>query len=216
MTLDLAALALHEPYIASNNVIIGDGSCLSITHIGSFSLTSLPTPLLFNNVLHVSAISKTSSQFLPFMPITLLISYFFTLFFRYRIVTQWSLWFMGNVEMVSITDQSPSLFSLSLWFCPLRFCPYFLLYPCGIVVSVIRPYPFFTNFFAFYVFLFLKNIHVPFLVIPAILIKVTSYLLLNLALPLPPLLMSFSLMFGPHPFPFLMVFTTRLFLLTIT
>ena len=27
MTMDLAALALHNPYTASNSVIIGDGSC---------------------------------------------------------------------------------------------------------------------------------------------------------------------------------------------
>ena len=58
MTTDLAALDLHNPYTTSNIVIIGDGSGLSIAHIGSFSLTSLPTPLLFNNVLHVLAMSK--------------------------------------------------------------------------------------------------------------------------------------------------------------
>ena len=57
--------------------------------------------------------------------------------------------------------------------------------------------------------------YVLFHVTPVILIKIISYLLLNPTLPLPPLLMSFSLMFGPHPFPLLMVFTTTLFLLTI-
>ena len=55
-----------------------------------------------------------------------------------------------------------------------------------------------------------------FLVPPAILIKVTSYLLLNQALALPLFLMSFSLMFRLQPFHLLMVFTTMLFLLTIT
>ena len=58
MTSDLAALTLHKPYTASDSVIIGDGSGLSIVNIGSFSLTSLLTPLLFSNVLHVSAMSK--------------------------------------------------------------------------------------------------------------------------------------------------------------
>ena len=58
MTTDLATLALHEPYTTSNNVIIGDGTSLSIANIGSFTLTSLPTPLLFTNVLHVPAMSK--------------------------------------------------------------------------------------------------------------------------------------------------------------
>ena len=58
MTTDLVALTLHELYIASNSVIIGDGSGLSIANIGSFYLTSLPPPLLFSNVLHMSAMSK--------------------------------------------------------------------------------------------------------------------------------------------------------------
>ena len=58
MTTDLAALALHEPYIASNSLIIDDGICLSIVNIDFFTFPSLPTPLLFTNVLHVFAISK--------------------------------------------------------------------------------------------------------------------------------------------------------------
>ena len=56
--MDLATLALHAPYIASNSVIIGDGSSLLISNFGSFSLTSLPTPLFFSNVLHVLVMSK--------------------------------------------------------------------------------------------------------------------------------------------------------------
>ena len=58
MTTDLIALALHASYTAFDNVIIGDGLGLLIANIGSFSLTSLPTPLCFSNVLHVSAMSK--------------------------------------------------------------------------------------------------------------------------------------------------------------
>ena len=57
-TSDLAALTLHEPYTACDNVIIGDGSGLSIANIDSFSLTYLLTPLLFSNVLHVHVMSK--------------------------------------------------------------------------------------------------------------------------------------------------------------
>ena len=56
--MDLAILALHELYTASDNIIIGDGSGLSIANIGSFSLSSLLTPLLFSNVLHVPTMSK--------------------------------------------------------------------------------------------------------------------------------------------------------------
>ena len=56
--MDLATSALHESYTTSNSVLIGDGTGLSIANIGSFSLTSLPTPLLFTNVLYVPTMSK--------------------------------------------------------------------------------------------------------------------------------------------------------------
>ena len=58
MTTDLATLPLHASYTAFNSVIIGDGLSLLIANIGSFSFTSLPTPLFFSNVLHVPAMSK--------------------------------------------------------------------------------------------------------------------------------------------------------------
>ena len=58
MTIDLDTVALHELYIAYGGVLISDGTGLSIANIGSFILTSLPTPLLFTNVLHVPAMFK--------------------------------------------------------------------------------------------------------------------------------------------------------------
>ena len=58
MTVYFAALALYDPYTASDSVIIGDGTSLSISNIGSFTIPSLPTPLLFTNVLHVPAMFK--------------------------------------------------------------------------------------------------------------------------------------------------------------
>ena len=58
MTLDLVALALHESYTSSNSIIIGDGTSLFIANIGSFTLPSLLTLLLFTNVLHVRTMSK--------------------------------------------------------------------------------------------------------------------------------------------------------------
>ena len=61
-----------------------------------------------------------------------------------------------------------------------------------------------------------KNIYVLSLVTLATLIKATNYLLLHQALPLPLHLRSSFLMFGPPSLPLLMVFTTTLFLLTIT
>ena len=58
MTTNLASLVLHPSYTAFDSVIIGDDLGLSIDNIGSFSLTSLPTPLFFPNVLHVPTLSK--------------------------------------------------------------------------------------------------------------------------------------------------------------
>ena len=50
---------------------------------------------------------------LPFVSITLSMSYFFTLYFRCRIVTRGSLWFVDNVEIVSINSLSQFLFGIS-------------------------------------------------------------------------------------------------------
>ena len=58
MTTNLATLALHEPYIAFDSVLIGDGTGLSIGNTVSFTLTFLRTPLLFTNVLHVIVMFK--------------------------------------------------------------------------------------------------------------------------------------------------------------
>ena len=60
VNMDLAALALYAPYTTSNSVIISDGSGLSISNIGSFSLTSPPpyTFIFFSNVLHVPTMSE--------------------------------------------------------------------------------------------------------------------------------------------------------------
>ena len=58
VTVYFAALALYELYTASDSVIIGDGTSLSISNVGSLTLPSLPTPLLFTNVLHVPAMFK--------------------------------------------------------------------------------------------------------------------------------------------------------------
>ena len=88
MIVNLAALALYDPYTTSNSVIIGDGTNLSIANIGLFTLPSLPTPLLFTNVLHVHAVSNNLISVSIFVPITLLMSYIFTLSFRCVIVTR--------------------------------------------------------------------------------------------------------------------------------
>ena len=78
--MDLATLALHESYTASNSVLIGDGIGLSIANISSFTLTSLPTLLLFTNVLHVPIMSKNLILMFAFYannPINVLFFYSF-------------------------------------------------------------------------------------------------------------------------------------------
>ena len=113
VTTNLAALALHASYTAFDNMIIGDGSGLSIANIGSFSLTSLPIPFFFF-LMSYMCLSRLGIFFQSqlFMSITLLMFYSLTLYFRCRIVTWGSPWFTGSVETVSITSRSQSLFSL--------------------------------------------------------------------------------------------------------
>ena len=80
--MDLAALALHALYTTSDNVIIGDDSGLSIANIGSFSFTSLPTPLFFSNVLHVPAMSTNLVSVLALYVDNLIHVLFFDSFFQ--------------------------------------------------------------------------------------------------------------------------------------
>ena len=112
MTTDLATLAPHESYTALDNDSIGDGTGLYIANIGSFTLPSVPTPLLFTNVLHVPAMSKNLISISALCVDNPVMSYFLTLSFRCRIVTRGSLWFAGSVEMVSTTGQHSSPFDL--------------------------------------------------------------------------------------------------------
>ena len=85
---DLASLALHEPYTASDNIIIGDDTCLSIANFGSFTIPSLPTPFLFTNVLHVPVMSKNLISVSALCVDNLVNVLFFYSFLRCRIVTQ--------------------------------------------------------------------------------------------------------------------------------
>lgn len=58
MTSDLNTLALHQPYNGGDDVVIADGSSLSITHTGSLSLPSSSRPLNLNHVLCVPSIHR--------------------------------------------------------------------------------------------------------------------------------------------------------------
>ena len=160
---------------------------------------------------------KTLFQSLPFVPITLLMSCFFyylfqvqdrhtgvtlvcgqrrdDVYYRLKSVFLWS-------STLVLSSSVWSSFHISMWHSHLGHSSLHI----------------FLKFLSVLNFPFPKNIYVPFLITPVILRKATSYLLLNQALPLPLILISFFffLMFRPHPFHFLMVFTTMLFFLTIT
>ena len=58
MTSDIANLSLHTPYNGGDEVMLGDGSGLNITHTGLLSLPSLAQPFFINNVLCVPALDK--------------------------------------------------------------------------------------------------------------------------------------------------------------
>lgn len=58
VTFDLSNLSLHAPYTSADDIMIGDGSGLSITHTGSTSLKTPHTTLTLNNVLCVPSMKK--------------------------------------------------------------------------------------------------------------------------------------------------------------
>ncbi|KAK9200192.1 hypothetical protein WN944_015388 [Citrus x changshan-huyou] len=79
ITTDLNNLSLHAPYTGSDDVMIGDGTGLSISHTGSASLPTRTTTFTLNDVLCVPAMKKNlisisqfcisnnaSVEFLPF------------------------------------------------------------------------------------------------------------------------------------------------------
>ena len=55
---DLNNLSLHAPYNGSYDIMIGDGSGLSITHIGSTSLPTTHNTFQLTNVLYVPTMKK--------------------------------------------------------------------------------------------------------------------------------------------------------------
>jgi hypothetical protein len=58
VTADLSNLSLHTPYNGSDDIMIGDGSSLPITHIDSTSFTIHNTSFKLNNVLCVPNMKK--------------------------------------------------------------------------------------------------------------------------------------------------------------
>ena len=189
---------------------------LSIANIGSFFLPSLPTHLLFLNVLHVPAMSKnliSVSALYVDNHINVLFFYFFFQVQNHHTrvplvhgqhrdnVYYWqkSVPLQSSTFVLSSSVQSMLSF-ISMWHSRLG-------HPS---------LPIFCKFLSALSISFPKE-HLCSLSCNSCNIKKSHKLpFANPTLPLPPLLMSFSLMFGPYSFPLLMVFTTTLFLLTIT
>ena len=79
ITTDLSNLALHSPYDGTDEIVIGDGSDLPITHTGAISLNTpshsftlskvLCVPTMTRNLISISQFcqsNKTSIEFFPF------------------------------------------------------------------------------------------------------------------------------------------------------
>jgi hypothetical protein len=58
VTSDLNNLSTSTIYIGSDEVHIGNGSCLLITHFGSSCISTTTKPIFLTNILLVSAITK--------------------------------------------------------------------------------------------------------------------------------------------------------------
>ncbi|CAI9280948.1 unnamed protein product [Lactuca saligna] len=58
ITNDLNALSLHSPYDGTDDLVIGDGSCLTIAHVGSLLIPISNTKFHLTNVLCVLHISR--------------------------------------------------------------------------------------------------------------------------------------------------------------
>src|ERR1043165_6155255 len=58
ITNDLSALSMHRPYDGTEELVIGDGSSLKITHVGTITLYFSSVPIILKNVLCVPSISR--------------------------------------------------------------------------------------------------------------------------------------------------------------
>jgi hypothetical protein len=78
ITQDLQQLTLAQPYPGSDQVLVGDGTGLNISHIGQTSISTPKKPLCLKNVLHVpnmqtnllsvSKLCKTNQCSVEFFP----------------------------------------------------------------------------------------------------------------------------------------------------
>jgi len=80
VTSDLANLTWAHDYSGNDKLVVANGKELTITHSGSASLPTSPSPLHLNNVLYVPDISK-SSFYIPIMSKQLCIHWIFSMAF---------------------------------------------------------------------------------------------------------------------------------------
>lgn len=99
VTNDLNNLSLHAPYDGTDELLVGDGMGLQISHIGSLKLSNL----ILNHVLVVPAITKniiSVSQLCKDNPVSILFS---SNFFLSRNTSQGLLSFKAQLSMVYMT-----------------------------------------------------------------------------------------------------------------
>ena len=58
MTSDIQNLSFHFDYTTIDNILIENGTCLTVTHIGSSTLPFSSQSFILNNVLCVSSMKK--------------------------------------------------------------------------------------------------------------------------------------------------------------
>ena len=78
VTADLNNLMLHAPYDSPNDIVIGDGTRLNITHAGTTSLSTssnsftlhnvLSVPHMKRNLISISQFYKTNKILVEFLP----------------------------------------------------------------------------------------------------------------------------------------------------
>lgn len=66
VTTDLKNLTLHQPYKGPNDIVIGDGTGLHITYIGSSTLHSSSKSFSLSNVLYVPTMEQNLISFSQF------------------------------------------------------------------------------------------------------------------------------------------------------
>ena len=78
VTSDISNLSLHQPYEGPDDIVIGDGTGLNITHVGKSTLSTLShsfsllnvlcVPSMKKNLISVSQFCKTNNAFIKLYP----------------------------------------------------------------------------------------------------------------------------------------------------